>query len=59
MAEKDKITSITPLHYKYPAIATEDIPQVEEAILDDKRLWGQVFTHFEKQEGRHPQKVGR
>lgn len=36
MPEKDKIPSIAPLHYKYPSIAAEDIPQVEEAILDEK-----------------------
>lgn len=36
MTEKNKIPSIAPLHYKYPSIAQEDIPQVEEAILDEK-----------------------
>lgn len=36
MNEKSKIPSIAPLHYKYPAVATEDIPEVEEAILDEK-----------------------
>lgn len=36
MTEKNKIPSIAPLHYKYPSIAKEDIPQVEEAILDEK-----------------------
>src|SRR3990172_10274495 len=36
MTDKNKIPSIAPLHYKYPAVATEDIPQVEEAILDEK-----------------------
>ncbi len=36
MIEKSKIPSIAPLHYKYPAVAAEIIPQVEEAILDEK-----------------------
>jgi len=36
MAQENKIPSIGPLHYKYPSIAKEDIPQVEEAILDEK-----------------------
>jgi hypothetical protein len=36
MTEKNNIPSIAPLHYKYPSIAKEDIPQVEEAILDEK-----------------------
>jgi hypothetical protein len=36
MPNKDKIPSIAPLHYKYPSIAAEDMPEVEEAILDEK-----------------------
>jgi hypothetical protein len=33
MSEENKIPSIAPLHYKYPSIAAEDMPEVEEVIL--------------------------
>jgi hypothetical protein len=36
MSEKNKMPSIASLHYKYPSIAKDDIPHVEEAILDEK-----------------------
>jgi len=38
MSEKDKIPSIVPLHYKYPSIAAEDLPKVEDAIIDEKGI---------------------
>jgi hypothetical protein len=33
MSEENKIPSIAPLHYKYPSIAVEDMPEVEDVIL--------------------------
>ena len=36
MPERNKIPSIAPLHYKYPLIAAEDMPEVEDAILNEK-----------------------
>jgi len=38
MSEENKIPSIAPLHYKYPSIAAEDMPEVEDAILDEKGI---------------------
>lgn len=38
MANKEKTPSIAPLHYKYPSIAAEDLPQVEDEVLEDKGI---------------------
>ncbi len=38
MPDKNKIPSIAPLHYKYPSISAEDMPQVEEEVLKDKGI---------------------
>ena len=49
MSEENKIPSIAPLHYKYPSIAAEDMPEVEDVILDQngvKFIPSPKFTLF-------------
>jgi hypothetical protein len=46
MAERDKIPSIAPLHYKYPLIAAGDIPPVEEEVLEEKGIKVVPSTKF-------------
>ncbi len=46
MSEENKIPSIAPLHYKYRSIAEEDMPEVENAILDEKGVKFIPSTRF-------------
>lgn len=46
MSEKDRIPSIAPLHYKYQSIAPEDMPEVEEAVLEENGVKFKPSTKF-------------